>query len=169
LQQFVTGAILVQTLVPPPESLFGSFDLRYQGSVAAQVNAFNIRLAELAAKKGYVLVDVARLAGAIGLERWDDPQHWQAAKLPFAAEMISAYADLVARTLGAVYGKSRKCLVVDLDNTIWGGVIGDDVRPLLPFNMPSSSCAIAGLSSRCAPKTKKRTRGYRSVSIRRWF
>ena len=71
-------------------------------------------------------MDVARLAGVIGLERWDDPQQWHAAKLPFAANIIPAYADLVARTLGAVFGKSRKCLVIDLDNTIWGGVIGDD-------------------------------------------
>src|SRR6201989_363327 len=36
------------------------------------------------------------------------------------------YGDQVARVLGALYGKSSKCLVLDLDNTLWGGVIGDD-------------------------------------------
>src|SRR6201989_3430855 len=36
------------------------------------------------------------------------------------------YGDQVARVLGALYGKARKCLVLDLDNTLWGGVIGDD-------------------------------------------
>lgn len=126
LQQFVSGAILVQTLAPPPEPFFGSYDLRFNGSALAQVNAFNVQLAELAAKNGYVLVDMARLAATIGLERWDDPQQWHTAKLPFSADMIPAYGEFIARTLGALYGKSRKCLVIDLDNTIWGGVIGDD-------------------------------------------
>ena len=126
LQAFVPGAIVLQTIVPPLEPFLGSFDLGFEGSAAAQVGDFNRKLRSLAAEKGYILMDVARLAGAIGLERWDDPQQWYAAKLPFAADMIPAYADLVARTLGAIYGKSRKCLVIDLDNTIWGGVIGDD-------------------------------------------
>ena len=126
LQAFVRGAIVLQTIVPPLEPFLGSFDLGFQGSAAAQVSDFNAKLRGLAAERGYVLMDVARLAGAIGLERWDDPLQWHAAKLPFAADMIPAYADLVARTLGAIYGKSRKCLVIDLDNTIWGGVIGDD-------------------------------------------
>ncbi|MCC3245014.1 HAD-IIIC family phosphatase [Methylocystis sp. WRRC1] len=126
LQQFVKGAILVQTIVPPMEPLFGSFDRRYSGAPLTQVDAFNSGLAQLAAENGFVIVDVARLAGSIGLERWDDPQQWHATKLPFSADVIPPYAELVARTLGAVYGKSRKCLVLDLDNTLWGGVIGDD-------------------------------------------
>jgi FkbH-like protein len=40
--------------------------------------------------------------------------------------MIPVYADVVARTVAAVFGRARKCLVLDLDNTLWGGVIGDD-------------------------------------------
>jgi FkbH-like protein len=40
--------------------------------------------------------------------------------------MIPLYADFVARTIAAIRGRSRKCLVLDLDNTLWGGVIGDD-------------------------------------------
>ena len=48
------------------------------------------------------------------------------AKLPFSDEFIPLYADHVARILAALRGKSRKVLVLDLDNTVWGGVIGDD-------------------------------------------
>ena len=73
-----------------------------------------------------VLVDAARLACNVGLENWHDPRHWHASKISFSPEFIATYADLVARTLAAVRGKSRKCLVLDLDNTLWGGVIGDD-------------------------------------------
>jgi FkbH-like protein len=51
---------------------------------------------------------------------------WNLAKLSFSDEIIALYADHVARTIAAIRGKSRKVLVLDLDNTVWGGVIGDD-------------------------------------------
>jgi FkbH-like protein len=126
LQPAVSSAIFVQTLAPPVESLFGSFDRVQPASAFSMCAAFNRRLAEWAAEGGVVLVDIARLASNIGLEAWDSPRHWHASKLSFNPAMTPAYADVVARTLSAVRGKSRKCLVLDLDNTLWGGVIGDD-------------------------------------------
>jgi FkbH-like protein len=47
-------------------------------------------------------------------------------KLPFANELIPLYADHVGRIAAAIRGKSRRVLILDLDNTVWGGVIGDD-------------------------------------------
>jgi FkbH-like protein len=90
------------------------------------VEAFNRRVAEWAHSGAVVLVDTARLAATVGLENWDEPRHWHASKLLFSPDMIPVYGDLVARTLAAVCGQTRKCLVLDLDNTLWGGVIGDD-------------------------------------------
>jgi len=126
LRPSVGSAVLVQTLVPPLEPLFGSYDRVEAGSVFAMVEALNRRLADWAARGDVVLVDIARLAGSVGLERWDEPRHWHASKLSFSPDMLPVYADVVARTIGAVRGKARKCLVLDLDNTLWGGVIGDD-------------------------------------------
>lgn len=126
LRPSVRRAIIVQTVVPPLDMLFGSFDRATICSPFAQVNALNAKLLEWSAGNGIVLLDIARLAATIGLEQWDSPQQWHASKLPFAFEMVPLYADHVARTLGAIVGKSRKCLVLDLDNTLWGGVIGDD-------------------------------------------
>jgi FkbH-like protein len=60
------------------------------------------------------------------LDRWHSHKQWYAGKLPFDARYLPLYADHVARVLGALRGKSRRCLVLDLDNTLWGGVIGDD-------------------------------------------
>jgi FkbH-like protein len=48
------------------------------------------------------------------------------AKFPFSDDVIPIYAEHVARTVAAIRGKSRKVLILDLDNTVWGGVIGDD-------------------------------------------
>ena len=126
LRPSVGSAILVQTVVPPVDSLFGSFDRVEDGSPFAMVEALNRRIADWAADGRVILLDIARLAGAVGLERWDEPAHWHASKLGFAPAMIPLYADVVARTLAAIRGRARKCLVLDLDNTLWGGVIGDD-------------------------------------------
>jgi FkbH-like protein len=62
----------------------------------------------------------------VGLAEWHDPQLWNMAKFSFSDQLIPLYADHVARTLAALRGKSRKVLILDLDNTVWGGVIGDD-------------------------------------------
>jgi FkbH-like protein len=116
----------VQTVVPPFEPLFGSLDAAESGSPRAMVAALNARIATWAAESNDVLVDAAGLAAAVGLQNWHDPTQWHSAKLPFAPELVPLYADLVARTVAAIRGKTRKCLVLDLDNTLWGGVIGDD-------------------------------------------
>ena len=120
------GGVMVATVVAPPEPLFGSFDAVEAGSVAAQVTAFNARLADFARARRIVLVDIARVAATVGLDRWHDAGQWHAAKLPFDPDLVPLYGDVVARTLAAIRGTTRKCLVLDLDNTLWGGVIGDD-------------------------------------------
>ena len=118
----VGAPLVVQTLAPPPKRLFGGFDRRVPGSAARLAAAFNDRLAE----GGDILFDVAALAETVGLETWHDPARWHLAKLPFAPRLVPLYADHLARLLAALRGKARKCLVLDLDNTCWGGVIGDD-------------------------------------------
>lgn len=126
LKPHVRGPVLVQTLVPPLEPFFGSYDRVELSSPHSMVEQFNSRLADWARSGEIVIVDIARLAAAIGLESWDDPRHWHASKLSFAPELTPVYCDVVARTVGSVMGKSKKALVLDLDNTLWGGVIGDD-------------------------------------------
>jgi FkbH-like protein len=126
LRPSLKGPLLLQTVVPPAEPLFGSLDAAEAGSPCAMVTALNGRLARWAAETDDVLVDVARLASSVGLQNWHDHAQWHAAKLPFAPELVPLYADFISRTVAAIRGKSRKCLVLDLDNTLWGGVIGDD-------------------------------------------
>lgn len=123
-----TGAatVILQTLPRPADPWTGHFDLRSPGAPAAQITRFNAGLRALAADRAAMLLDVEMLADGVGRARWSDPGQWHRAKLPMALEMVPLYADHVARLLGAMRGKSRKCLVLDLDNTCWGGIIGDD-------------------------------------------
>src|SRR3974390_2568755 len=57
---------------------------------------------------------------------WSDAGQWSHAKIELAPQAAPLYGDMVARSLAAQRGLSKKCLVLDLDNTLWGGVIGDD-------------------------------------------
>lgn len=117
---------IVQTLAPPAETLFGSLDRAVSGTPRQMIDRFNRDLTLAMAGSQDVLLDVASLAETVGLADWHAPTQWNMAKLPFAAELVPLYADHVARTLGAVRGRARRCLILDLDNTLWGGVIGDD-------------------------------------------
>ncbi len=118
--------VILQTLPTPPQMLFGSFDRRVAGTVRSMVNEVNRAIAEMANETGSYLLDTAALAERVGTDLWFDPVQWFSFKLPFSAECYGIYADMLGRMLGAIRGKARKCLVLDLDNTIWGGVIGDD-------------------------------------------
>jgi len=116
------AACILQTLAPPPERLFGSLDCSLPGTLQNVIARVNAGMAS----NGGILLDVAGLASNVGLNNWHSPQQWNLAKLPFASAYVPLYADHVARVIAALRGKSRKCLVLDLDNTLWGGVIGDD-------------------------------------------
>ena len=86
----------------------------------------NTGLREMADEWGVDLVALDTRVNRDGLAAWHDEALWHRAKqdvVPLAAPM---YGDLVGRLLAARQGRSHKCLVLDLDNTVWGGVIGDD-------------------------------------------
>jgi FkbH-like protein len=117
---------ILQTIAPPPERLFGSFDRALPGATANIIQRVNLRLVETTFGSEDILLDVAGLAETVGLADWHSPTEWNLAKLPFSNSFLPLYADHVARLLAALRGKSRRVLVLDLDNTVWGGVIGDD-------------------------------------------
>ncbi len=117
---------LIQTVPEPVDPWCGHLDAALPGSAAAQSVALNAALRDLARKYGAPILDADRLAAAVGRADWFDLPNWYRAKLPFALSVVPLWADHVARILSALRGRSRKCLVLDLDNTCWGGVIGDD-------------------------------------------
>lgn len=122
-----TGAQIVVSNAPSPVgTLFGGFDLAVSATPRAQIAAFNERLRALASTSGTLVLDLASVAEQVGTAQWFDPVMWNLYKLPVAPHCAPLLADVIARTLGAVRGKARKCLVLDCDNTLWGGVIGDD-------------------------------------------
>jgi FkbH-like protein len=124
LRKHSGAPLIVQNIARPPEPMFGHLDRRIQGNLQNTILQMNVAL-ETTIQDDYLL-DVAGLAESVGLLAWHDLSQWYTAKLPFAQKFVPLYAEMVARLIGAVRGKTRKCLVLDLDNTLWGGVIGDD-------------------------------------------
>ena len=121
-----TGAqIILQNIAPPVESLSGSYEGRLPGTLSWLCSRLNNGIDGLVADDTFI-VDIAGLAANVGLANWHDPTLWNIAKLPFAHRYTPIYADYVCRILAARLGRSRRCLILDLDNTLWGGVIGDD-------------------------------------------
>ncbi len=118
--------VIIQNVVEPADPWSGHFDRRAGGSRFAMLRELNQRIDGIAAALNGAVLDVDRIAGLVGKSVWTDRSQWYMAKLPFALDLTPLYADHVARLLGAIRGKARKCLVLDLDNTCWGGVIGDD-------------------------------------------
>jgi FkbH-like protein len=118
--------VILQTLAPPPETLFGSYDCMVPGTPRRLIMQLNQAIAARAADTGAMVLDAAQLAETVGLGNWHSSALWNMAKLPFDASFMGIYAEHLARLLAASRGRSRKCLVLDLDNTVWGGVIGDE-------------------------------------------
>ena len=117
--------VILQNIAIPGEYLAGSYESILPGTPTWIISRINQEIAKLSSDKIYIL-DIAGLAANIGLANWHDPTLWDIAKLHFAPKLIPIYAEYVCRILAAKIGKSRRCLILDLDNTLWGGVIGDD-------------------------------------------
>ncbi len=118
--------IIQQTALPVFPELMGSNEHRLAGSRGRLIARLNARLRDSAAAAGVHLLALDARAARDGLSAWHDPAMWHRSKQEVSPAAGPVYGDLVARLLAALQGRSAKCLVLDLDNTIWGGVVGDD-------------------------------------------
>jgi FkbH-like protein len=117
--------IVQYNFVLPCEAPMGHLGVRLSGSRYVMTQAVNARLGEQAAD-AVLIVDCERLAALFGKQRWFDPRYWHLAKQAVALDALPLLARHTAAVIAADLGLSRKCLVLDLDNTLWGGVIGED-------------------------------------------
>ncbi|MBQ8605625.1 MAG: HAD-IIIC family phosphatase [Clostridia bacterium] len=77
-------------------------------------------------KNGFYINDINYLSADYGLLKWSDPLYWHMYKYCLCLDAIPAFAFNVANIIKSIYGKNKKALVLDLDNTLWGGIVGDD-------------------------------------------
>ena len=70
--------------------------------------------------------DINYISAAYGLDKWADPFYWHMYKYAMCMQAIPEFAYNLSNIIKAVFGKNKKSLVLDLDNTLWGGIVGDD-------------------------------------------
>jgi FkbH-like protein len=118
--------VVQQTLLPRYPALMGANEHRLGGSLASLISRMNLRLRSMADTGEADLLAIDDVVAVSGLASWYDPMLWHRAKQEVSPQAAGLYGDLLGRLLAARQGLSFKCLVLDLDNTLWGGVIGDD-------------------------------------------
>ncbi|MBL8698761.1 MAG: HAD family hydrolase [Alphaproteobacteria bacterium] len=123
---FCDGPIIQQTVLPVFPRLLGNNEHRFVASRAATVEAVNARLRQLADSESVDILALDVLTAQHGIAAWHHPAFWHRAKQEIHPAAAPLYADHAVRIVTARLGRSAKCLVLDLDNTLWGGVIGDD-------------------------------------------
>lgn len=122
----IPGCQIMQTnFVIPLHRALGNMEANYPFSRENYIKRLNLELA--AEKPKYVtIMDMEYLASAAGKKRWFDYPAYFLTKAGFCVDFLGEAAGLFAGQIAVMRGKTRKCLVLDLDNTLWGGVVGDD-------------------------------------------
>jgi FkbH-like protein len=119
------GQIIQNNFDHPMWRQLGNHEMRHGASLGQFITQVNASF-QLTAPPAVTIHDVDGLSALVGRRNWGDERFFHHAKLPCAPEYLVEYAHSVASILLAQLGQSKKCLVLDLDNTLWGGVIGDD-------------------------------------------
>lgn len=121
-----TGAeVVLHTLPVPDESQFGGLAWKMPGAADTFLARFNMSLGEQAPPTVH-LIDAAGMAARMGSRNWFDPRFWYHAKQPLSFAAVRAWSDAATALVRAILGLSRKAVILDLDNTLWGGIVGDD-------------------------------------------
>lgn len=79
-----------------------------------------------AAHDNFFIHDINYLSARLGLDKWSDPLYWNMYKYAVAVPLIPEFAFSLSKIFASLLGRNKKVLALDLDNTLWGGVVGDD-------------------------------------------
>jgi FkbH-like protein len=122
-----TAILLVHNFAPPTWPRLGILDGHLGQGQAETVAALNAALSRVCREtRGAYAVDYAGLVQRAGALAWYDDRMAHYARAPIAQSALPQLAREYIKFLRAHGGKSKKCLVLDLDNTIWGGVLGEE-------------------------------------------
>jgi FkbH-like protein len=122
-----SAALIVHSLEQPARPSTGLLDAQSSFSQSAAIQQINQEMRKtVAAHRGAYLLDYDALVARHGRLRWHDERKWLTARMPIAADQLIHLSREWLRFVVTLAGKAAKVLVVDLDNTLWGGVIGED-------------------------------------------
>lgn len=111
----------------PPYPALGILDSQNSNGQHALINHLNEYLRDrLRDQKNAYFVDLNLCLTRLGANRFYDPRYWHIGRAPFSREALHEIALEDFRYIRPLKGKNKKCLALDCDNTLWGGIIGED-------------------------------------------
>jgi fkbH domain len=126
-KKFPAAVIIQNNMDLSYEIGVGSLDAAEHYGLTRFIESLNRDFADYAVShENFFLHDLHGLAARIGLLKWHDRFQYYAYKLAMSYDVIPEVSLGLAKIIKGLLGKNKKCLVLDLDNTLWGGIIGDD-------------------------------------------
>jgi len=109
------------------DTVFGSFANKTESSFIFQLRKLNYELTNYALKNpDFFICDLSAIQNRTGRTSLFQPSVYINSEMILSIDVLPEIAYRTIDIIGALYGKSKKCVILDLDNTTWGGVIGDD-------------------------------------------
>lgn len=126
-EQLPNSTLFLNTLASPPTTSLGLLEYNSPYSVRSAVAWYNMRQVELAQQVTHTyLMDCEALAAEMGWREWFDERLWLLARMRLGRDALERLAQRYRSAIQATYGTVKKVLVLDADNTLWGGIIGTD-------------------------------------------
>ena len=126
LRRLTTAPVLLHSLPYPRYPALGVLDATHEAGQRGLIARINEKLAEMSREMGAIyLVDVDAIIQSVGHDGWYDPRLELYARSPIGRSAMDTLARVYLRYVRSISGFTRKCVVVDLDDSLWGGILGE--------------------------------------------
>lgn len=127
ISRYSKAKILQMNFTEINDKAFGNYSAKVDSSFPYQIRKLNHLIQEkMSERRNVYPVDLLSVQVMLGTKHFYDPVLYYHAKMPITLEALPYVAQATVDVVKAMQGKLKKCMVLDLDNTLWGGVIGDD-------------------------------------------
>jgi FkbH-like protein len=123
----LNAKIIINTFPEINDAVFGNFSSQVDSSFVYQIKNTNLELMRLSSElKNLFICDISSLTTTLGYQFTFDPKMYVNADMVYSIDFLPHIAQHLTSIIQSISGTFKKCLILDLDNTIWGGIIGDD-------------------------------------------
>ncbi|GHU53148.1 hypothetical protein FACS1894132_04520 [Clostridia bacterium] len=119
--------IIQNNFEQPFYRLMGNAEASFISGKINFLTRLNLKFYEYAqTHDSFYINDINWLSANYGLEKWSNPSFWHMYKYALCTDAVPTLAKSIANIIKSIYGKNKKAFALDLDNTLWGGIVGDD-------------------------------------------
>lgn len=108
------------------QRIYGNFSAKVETSFEYQIRKLNVLLSDLAIEYGHYLIDLSSIQNRVGRENLFNISQYYLGKITISTNYIELIANMIVDVIISERKRQVKCVILDLDNTLWGGIIGDD-------------------------------------------